>query len=80
MTKFESVGINRQYASENKREANEAFQHSCNCCCHKGIHIDCDKCAIEYVHNMVVAYFDQHGNGNASRKGNAKGKGVCNYA
>lgn len=58
MTKFEQVGINRQYDSSNIYEANKAFAHSCDCCCAKGIHITCDKCNISYVHNLVTAYFN----------------------
>ena len=58
MTKFEQIGVNHQYDAENKKEANRAFAHSCDCCCHKGIKIDCDRCSIAYVHKLVVAYFD----------------------
>ena len=58
MTKFESVGINYQYDAGSIEQANKAFEYSCNCCCHKGMHIDCDRCAIAHVHNMVVAYFN----------------------
>lgn len=58
MTKFETVGVNYQYDANNIKEANRSFQYSCNCCCSKGIHLNCDRCAIANVHNLVVAYFN----------------------
>lgn len=62
MTKFETIGVNRQYEADSVREANRCFAHSCNCCCMKNMRIDCDKCSIAYVHNLVVACFnDQKG-------------------
>ena len=61
MTKFEQVGINYQYDATSVREANKSFQHSCDCCCNKGMHLDCDHCAISHVHSLVVAYFNDNG-------------------
>lgn len=58
MTKFETIGVNKQYEAESTREANKAFAYSCNCCCSKGMQIDCDKCTIAFVHSLVVACFD----------------------
>ena len=58
MTKFEQVGINYQYNANNIHEANKSFNYSCQCCCNKGMRIDCDRCAIAHVHNMVVACFN----------------------
>ena len=43
------------------REANKAFNHSCDCCCNRGMKIDCDKCSIAFVHSLVVACFDGNG-------------------
>ena len=43
MTKFESVGVARQYEARNLNEANKAFERSCNCCCSKGIHLECPR-------------------------------------
>lgn len=57
MTKFERVGINYQYEAENKQQAQKSFEYSCNCCCAKGMRIECDRCAISQVHNLIVAYF-----------------------
>ena len=61
MTEFEQVGINYQYDATSIREANKSFQHSCDCCCNKGMHLDCDHCAISHVHSLVVAYFNDNG-------------------
>ena len=60
MTKFEQMGVNYQYDANNIEEANKAFKHSCNCCCNKGIRIDCDKCAIAHTHALIVAYFNDN--------------------
>lgn len=63
MTKFETIGVNYQYAANSKAEANSFFARSCNCCCNKGMRLDCDRCAIAHTHSMVVAYFtdkEQH--------------------
>ena len=58
MTKFEQIGVNHQYDSTTPFEANRAFNRSCTICCHKGIHLDCEKCSISHVHTLVMAYFD----------------------
>ena len=58
MTKFETIGINYQYEARNKHEANKSFEHSCKCCCEKGMHIECDRCAIAQAHSLIIAYFD----------------------
>lgn len=58
MTKFEQVGVNYQYNANSTEEAQKSFQYSCECCCKKGIHIECDRCAISVAHNLIVAYFD----------------------
>lgn len=60
MTKFEQVGVNYQYDANDIHEANKAFKHSCTCCCNKGIKLECDKCAIAHVHDMVVASFSDN--------------------
>lgn len=58
MSKFEQVGVSYLYNANNIKEANKSFHYSCNCCCNKGIHLDCDHCAIDQVHSMVVAFFN----------------------
>lgn len=63
MTRFERIGINYQYEANNIKEANKAFQHSCDCCCNKGMRLDCDRCAIAFTHSLVVAYFNDRREG-----------------
>ena len=58
MTKFEQVGINMQYASVTKEIAIKKFARSCECCCNKGMCIDCDRCSIATVHQLVIASFE----------------------
>lgn len=58
MTKFEQIGVNYQYDAPTKESANKSFAFSCNCCCAKGMRLDCDRCAISAVHTMVVACFE----------------------
>ena len=58
MTKFEQVGVNMQYDSTTKEMAQQKFSRSCDCCCHKGMHIECDNCAIDVAHKLVMAYFE----------------------
>lgn len=59
MTKFEQIGVNRQYDSDSKHEATRAFNRSCEVCCNKGMHITCEKCSIAYVHSLVIATFEE---------------------
>ena len=58
MTKFEQVGVNMQYDSATKEIAIKRFTRSCDCCCHRGMKIDCDKCAIDVAHKLMVASFE----------------------
>ena len=58
MTKFEQVGVNMQYDSITKEEAQQKFSRSCDCCCNRGMRISCDICAIETAHKLVVATFE----------------------
>ena len=57
MIKFERIGVNLQYDADSLKEANKLFNYSCECCCTKGIRLDCDRCAIAHAHTMVAAYF-----------------------
>lgn len=57
MTKFESVGVNFQHEATSIEQAQRSFKYSCNCCCNKGMRIECDRCAIAHVHSLVVACF-----------------------
>lgn len=58
MTKFEQIGVNFQYDAQTQNQANKSFMYSCNCCCHKGVRIDCDKCAIAQANALVNACFN----------------------
>lgn len=62
MTKFEQVGINYQHDAQTKEQARRSFNHSCNCCCNRGMRIDCDHCAIAVVHSHVIAILDSKEN------------------
>ena len=53
---FESIGVSRQYSALNAKEADRQFSNSCKICCNKGIKLDCDRCAINYTHNLVCTY------------------------
>lgn len=58
MTRFEEIGVEIQYSSTSKRKAQRSFRYSCNVCCNRGMHIDCDRCAIAYAHKTVVESFE----------------------
>lgn len=55
MTKFESVGVSLQYDSCSISQASKRFSNSCTICCKRGLHIDCDRCAVAAAHKLVVA-------------------------
>lgn len=46
MNKFEQIGVNLQY-----EQALRAFRYSCECCCTKGMWLNC-------THQLVMACFD----------------------
>lgn len=58
MTKFEQIGINYQYDAGSKQEARKSFARSCHACCNRGLHLECDKCAIAQTHTIVISIFD----------------------
>lgn len=60
MTKFEQVGVNYQNDAESKEQANRSFRYSCECCCTRGMHIECDRCAIAVAHNLTIAAFEHN--------------------
>lgn len=59
MMKFERVAINLQYESATVEEATNKFSHSCDICCSRGLHIDCDKCLIAEAHRLTVAAIEE---------------------
>lgn len=54
MTKFEEIGVEIQEEAFSKRVATSAFRHSCELCCLRGIHIDCEHCAIAGAHYAAM--------------------------
>lgn len=64
MSKFEQIGINIQLSAVSKEDALKKFACSCNICCYKGIHLDCDHCAIAVAHNQIIAIYDDKENKN----------------
>ena len=60
MCKLGQIGVERQYESANKYEADRNFRISCNLCCHRGMCLDCDRCAIAVAHELVIATYDKH--------------------
>lgn len=60
MTKFEQVGVNYQNDAKSKEQANRSFRYSCECCCTRGMHIECDRCAIAVAHNLTIAAFENN--------------------
>lgn len=58
MTKFEQVGVNFQHNACTKEQARRSFDYSCTCCCNRGMHIDCDHCAIAAAHKLTIAALD----------------------
>ena len=57
MTKFEERGINRQYSAGSIIEAKMAFEKSCEICATQGKFVNCDKCAIAYINQLVTEIF-----------------------
>lgn len=64
MTKFEQIGVERQYQSADKYESDRNFRISCSICCRKGLHIDCDRCAIAVAHEAVQVVFGEEDKSN----------------
>lgn len=62
MTKFETIGVNIQLSATSKLDALAKFQYSCNVCCFKGIHLDCEHCAIAATHASIIAVLDDQQN------------------
>ena len=55
MTRFEQIGCQLQQDSETIREARRRMNYSCQVCCSRGMRIECDRCAIQCVHQQTVA-------------------------
>lgn len=61
MTKFEQRGILFQQTSRTKEEAQSKFAHSCDVCCNRGLHIDCDRCGIAVCHKLTISILENKG-------------------
>lgn len=55
MIKFEQIGVNLQNESETIKEAQSKFSRSCEICCNRGLHIECERCAIAVAHKLTFA-------------------------
>ena len=58
MTRFEEIGVEIQYGATSKRKAQGSFRYSCDVCCKRGMHIECDRCASACAHKAVVESFE----------------------
>lgn len=57
MSKFEEIGVSRQYEAGSISEARNFFYMSCKLCATQGKHISCSNCAIANVHQLVKEIF-----------------------
>lgn len=62
MCKFEQIGVERQYTSVTKEDANRNFRISCTICCNRGMHLECDRCAISTAHDLMIATYNDLAN------------------
>lgn len=58
MTRFEQIGADKQYYAQNLNEANKNFERSCTRCATSGRNVECSKCTIAFVHEIMVDYFN----------------------
>lgn len=54
MTHFERIGREWQESAMNTFQAQKSFRRSCDICCERGYHIDCDQCEIRQAHNIQM--------------------------
>lgn len=78
MTKFETVGTQNLAEATTKKEALRAFEWSCRCCCERGMHLQCDHCAIQATYRSTVAILDDQA-AYAARKSDHKGEGSSDH-
>jgi len=60
VTKFEERGVEMQYNSVSRADADRKFKRSCDSCCRLGLRISCDSCAINSTHDNAVEYFEKY--------------------
>lgn len=54
MTHFERIGREWQESAMNTFQAQKSFRRSCEICCERGYHIDCDRCEIRAAHERQL--------------------------
>lgn len=54
MTRFEEIGVERQWDSTNPWQAEKQKEISCKLCVNKGLRIECTRCHIEAAHDLVL--------------------------
>ena len=57
MTRFEEIGVERQYGSTNPREAVRNYERSCKICCERGVCLNCQRCSIPMAHRSMMQTF-----------------------
>ena len=62
MRPFERKGIDRQYESVTVTEANRNYSISCHICATHNMITDCDRCGINFAHELVVEILTEKNN------------------
>lgn len=57
--KFQNIGVQKQYDSTSKAEANKKYEISCELCSQRGLHIQCNQCAIKTAHDLIITLLDK---------------------
>ena len=57
MTYFEVEGVRRQEEAHNPGQAVRQFEHSCELCALRGIHLRCESCKIQEAHANAMRNF-----------------------
>lgn len=53
-TRFEMKGVELQEFAETIDQAKRLFRYSCTLCAQRGSRVECDRCAIQYAHELKV--------------------------
>lgn len=56
MSKFESIGVDRQYGARTIKAAKRALNFSCNKCSTIGRHANCEGCVIANAHKDMITF------------------------
>lgn len=57
--KFQDNGVLRQETARNANGAKWCFGYSCNICCNKGLHLECEECRILEAHKEALERFGE---------------------